>query len=556
MHRRHLAFVLTLALAACGGGGGGGTSGGGGGGGGIVTPPTAGPTQAFLVIQLPSVGPSGTKRPLFVDPSTNSIGISINGVPVAPSAVSTACNNSTPQTCSATIAAPPGDDTFDILLGVGNTAQSHGTVTATIVAGQTTTLHLTFHGIVASAVFKLDRIAPPAGAPSTIHLSMIAYDPAGNQIIGDDYDTPVTVAQTDPSGHMHLASNVFRNPTDALDVNYDGHLMSTQASYAAADSAIATRVTAYAMGNPYTFYPVGGSVGAIARGANGTMWFADCYPDHTCAPAMTDATGHVTEFAHQGAIAGVALGPDGNAWFTGAFQNPNVYRVTPTGVVTTFVVRAISPIEAYETHGIVAGPDGNMWFAEGDRIDKMTMAGVVTHYPLANYYRPSSLVVGPDGRLWFDDDPEIAAIDMSGTISHYTISQGRDTTSMVAWGSDGLLHFSAYLGGGPGGCYCTMTTAGVEGIGNGSPQSGMIAEGPNGAIWSIGIAQIIDQNGLSTGAPAFTFLDSAGRTTAYPYYDPAANYGTGFQSGPVAFSTDGSVWAAGTTGLAKLTYDP
>jgi streptogramin lyase len=291
------------------------------------------------------------------------------------------------------------------------------------------------------------------------------------------------------------------------------------------------------------------------------MWFADCYPDQTCAPSTVDASGHVTEFARVGVIGAIALGPDGNAWFSGGTQNPNVYRVTPTGTITTFVVRSIGPSEAYETHAIVAGPDGNMWLAEGDRIDKITMAGVVTHYLLANYYRPQSLTLGPDGRLWFDDDPEVAAIDMSGTISHYTLSQARDTTSRAAWGSDGLLHFNAFIGGAPGGCYCTMTTAGTEGAitlapGTG-PGLGMVT-GPNGNIWYVGSANVVEQGTNSTLVPTFSFVDATGRATSYPYYDPTSGViggQIGFQDG-IANSTDGTLWAAYNGGVVKFTNDP
>lgn len=548
MFRRRLAFVLALALTACGGGGGGAS---GGGGGGVITPPVVSKTLAFLTLNIPSVGPSAVKRPAFIDPATNAISVTVNGTTVTGSDLVAQCNPSG-TVCTVSIVSPPGTDTFDITLGSSAYPLEHGTVTAQLAAGQTTAIHLTFHGIPTSAAIVADNEAPRAGAPTSFHLTLRAFDRAGNEIIGDDYDKPIAITQNDPNGHLQLVSNVFTKPGDTVTVNYDGHLMTTQASYAAT-GGVTTQASSYVLGNPYATYPTAGDVVAIAPGANGAIWFADCYLDTTCAPAIATASGTVTEFGRLGTLGAVTLGPDGNAWFAGGWKNPNVYRVTPSGTVTTFAVRSISPIEAYEVHAIIAGPDGNMWFAEGDRIDKMTMAGAVTHYPLATYYRPTSLVLGPDGRLWFDDDPEVAAIDMAGAISHYTLSQGRYTTSSVAWGSDGLLHLNAYLGGGPGGCYCTMTTAGIEGsiaLAPGTGPSSRMAAGPGGNIWYLAMTQVMTPSGISQQVPAFAYVDASGRQTAYPYL------GTSFSGTAIVVSTDGTLWSTFGTGLAKFINDP
>src|SRR5690349_6951631 len=56
---------------------------------------------------------------------------------------------------------------------------------------------------------------------------------------------------------------------------------------------------------------------------------------------------------------------------------------------------------------ITAGPDGNLWFTEylGDRIGKITTAGVVSEYSsgITAGAGPYDITAGPDGNLWFTE---------------------------------------------------------------------------------------------------------------------------------------------------------
>ena len=70
----------------------------------------------------------------------------------------------------------------------------------------------------------------------------------------------------------------------------------------------------------------------------------------------------------------IAAGPDGNLWFTEP-SGDKIGRITPAGVITEFLASTGSnPL------GITAGPDGNMWFTEevANKIGRITLAGVVT----------------------------------------------------------------------------------------------------------------------------------------------------------------------------------
>jgi hypothetical protein len=94
----------------------------------------------------------------------------------------------------------------------------------------------------------------------------------------------------------------------------------------------------------------------------------------------------------------IAAGADGNLWFT---ENPGnkIGRITTAGVLTEF-----SLTTATRAFGISPGSDGNLWFTEfdGNRIGRITPSGVVSEFfiPTADS-RPYGITNGPDGNLWF-----------------------------------------------------------------------------------------------------------------------------------------------------------
>ena len=54
---------------------------------------------------------------------------------------------------------------------------------------------------------------------------------------------------------------------------------------------------------------------------------------------------------------------------------------------------------------IALGPDGNLWFTEyqGFAIGRLTTSGTLTEFNLGQqgYGYPDDIVAGPDGNLWF-----------------------------------------------------------------------------------------------------------------------------------------------------------
>ena len=70
------------------------------------------------------------------------------------------------------------------------------------------------------------------------------------------------------------------------------------------------------------------------------------------------------------------------------------------------MIREFGPVSGSPDR-ITAGPDGNLWFTEpvpfDRRIGRITTAGAITEFQLADGSEPRDIVAGPDGNLWFTD---------------------------------------------------------------------------------------------------------------------------------------------------------
>ncbi len=96
---------------------------------------------------------------------------------------------------------------------------------------------------------------------------------------------------------------------------------------------------------------------------------------------------------------GIALGPDGNLWFTES-RGQKVARITPSGVITEFALPGTFPGD------IIAGPDEAMWFTEGatGRIGRITPAGKIREVEFSTHFDAAGgITTGPDGNIWFTD---------------------------------------------------------------------------------------------------------------------------------------------------------
>src|SRR5262249_32055349 len=101
---------------------------------------------------------------------------------------------------------------------------------------------------------------------------------------------------------------------------------------------------------------------------------------------------------------------------------------------------------------ITAGPDGALWFTEfsGDKIGRISTAGVITEFPLPPNRNPAGIIAGPDGRLYFAEEfaDRIGRMTTTGALAELAadMSPGADTRGL-AFGADGALWFTEFVGG-------------------------------------------------------------------------------------------------------------
>jgi hypothetical protein len=253
-----VSLVLCLALAACGGGGSGSSL------PRVSTTPTTttAPQSVALSITIPAANGASSvlRRPRYVSASTQSATVAVNGgtpVLVALAAGSSNCVPATGggRTCTATVSAPVGSDTFTEILyanatGTG-TPLSQNTTTASIVAGKANTVSLTLDGVVAKLVLSLANTAPAVGTATTIGLTVNVYDVGNNLIIGDPFVNPITLKDSDTSGVTSFSATAttttltLNSPADAanITISYNGKALSNAVFTASATGVTPATVT-------------------------------------------------------------------------------------------------------------------------------------------------------------------------------------------------------------------------------------------------------------------------------------------------------------------------
>jgi hypothetical protein len=167
-------------------------------------------------VEFSIVIPEGI-APKYISASTKSASITVNGG--TPAVIN--CTT----TCSTTLQAPVGSDTFaaqlfDAQNGTGNLL-SQGMTTATISLGVANVVSLTFAGIVKTLAISSSGPAVVRGVPATVTISLVAKDAGGNTIVGT-YDQPVTLANSDTSGATALSALSVSSSSTAVTLTYNG----------------------------------------------------------------------------------------------------------------------------------------------------------------------------------------------------------------------------------------------------------------------------------------------------------------------------------------------
>ena len=181
-----------VCLASCGGGGGGTGAAIPGGSSAKAAPQTVAVTFS---ITIPKKTSSASRHQQYISASTASASVSVN----SGSPVSAACST----TCTLTINAPVGPDTFSVsLYDASAVLLSQGSTSATISPTIANVIAIAFGGQVAkiqlsSAVANL----VPGTLLTTAAVAVTALDADNNTIIGSDpFTNPITLTDSDASG--------------------------------------------------------------------------------------------------------------------------------------------------------------------------------------------------------------------------------------------------------------------------------------------------------------------------------------------------------------------
>lgn len=252
-------------------------------------------TQANIVVRIGSNADQASaaiarhgmaanrRRPLYVSPSTIGLAVTVNpggGTQAFDvSAGSPLCTAGSPRTCTLSIVAPVGSDTFTLTeydqkpaSGViPGTAKQLATssLTQTIVANAANSINFLISGIIAGATTSggITYASLPSGAGKTYGIALVVTDADGNTITGSAaYNNPITATLTETGGSGFAcvqvnggtcsSSATVRYPSDSLALYYNGggSVGYTTTTTIAASGATGTTLRVsplYVTGSPY-----------------------------------------------------------------------------------------------------------------------------------------------------------------------------------------------------------------------------------------------------------------------------------------------------------------
>jgi virginiamycin B lyase len=158
----------------------------------------------------------------------------------------------------------------------------------------------------------------------------------------------------------------------------------------------------------------------IAAGPDGNVWFTET--NHSVLGRITPA-GQITEVPLPAVVGNFIFGPDGNIWLS---TSTDITEITPQGgVLHDYEIPSV--LGSFAGLNIALGSDGNIWYTEpyhSNVIGRLTPDGQITefHAPL-DAAGATEIINGPDGNLWFEatDTYTIGRITPDGTITVYAL---------------------------------------------------------------------------------------------------------------------------------------
>jgi streptogramin lyase len=297
----------------------------------------------------------------------------------------------------------------------------------------------------------------------------------------------------------------------------------------------------------------------LAVGPDGQVWFTESGSTAGIAEMTTDGA-TVTQKAATAPASQpnqMAKGPDGTIWFVEVAANL-IGHIDSLGGLHEYLI----PTPAAGWGDIVDGGDGNMWFTEfgANKIGKIGPTGAFTEYPVPTANSgPGGMVVGADGKIWFTEfnTNALGAINPAdGSITEYAIpatalNGGSPNPNFITLGPDGNLWF---------------TESGSNAIGEVSP-AGLTNGGPAGpciAVLKSGPATEI--NGSTINIPACGMISNSGwhfngsvvsaGSIGYPAGTSSKSNGTTFTEATPAPSAAATDPCPQIQGCAYLTNSP
>jgi virginiamycin B lyase len=199
---------------------------------------------------------------------------------------------------------------------------------------------------------------------------------------------------------------------------------------------------------------------ACSGSHNGSTGIPSVHPDSNVrhVKSVGDTTSYSVPTAGAN-LSALAVGPDGNIWFTEANATASsagkIGKITTSGTITEYQlpytppVRRIDPGIYFNPTGITAGSDGKMWFiasnsayvgsitTDGSTISFYSLDGT-TQYGTAAY---KGITTGSDGNLWVTDDmaSKVLAVTTSGTVSRSVALASNCGPGMIVAGPDSKL---------------------------------------------------------------------------------------------------------------------
>jgi virginiamycin B lyase len=231
----------------------------------------------------------------------------------------------------------------------------------------------------------------------------------------------------------------------------------------------------------------------------------------------------------------IALGPDGNLWFTEEYAS-KIGVLSPAGGFTEYS----TPTASAGPQDIVSGSDGRLWFAEynASKLGAVTTAGTITEHPtlFGSPDDPYFLTDRGDGNMWYTGngaDRIGYEGETTGVAGETTLPESPTQVSPtgIAPASDGYIYFAEAGNGKIGrlhdlfGTVQEITVPTPSGSSTG-PNLGQMVAGPDGNLWVVDTQNSqIDRVNI----PSFTVTQFQ---TASPSSGP-----TGIVAGP-----DGALW--------------